>query len=561
MKKRKWLAVLLIIILTFTMVGCGKKGKADEEPVTADTETVQEADEEDEEEISEQVTTQDPEVPNTDEEPETQENSEPEEEESSESESTEQETGSAQSGSTQSQAAPAGTAYQKHGKLSLTGTVITDQNGAIYQLHGVSTHGIAWFPQYVTKDTFRTLRDEWGVDCIRLAMYSGENAGYCVGDDAHREELKQLIIKGVDAATDLGMYVIIDWHVLGDCDPNKYADQAMLFFDEMTDRYANYGNVLYEICNEPNGGVTWSQVRSYAERVLPVIRANSPDSIVIVGTPTWSQDVDQAAANPLTGYGNVMYALHFYADTHRDSLRQKMTSALQSGLPIFVSEFGITDASGNGAVNTAEADKWMSLLNDYGVSFCIWSLCNKNESSALIKSSCNKVSGFTYEELSDEGKWFVNMLGRAGEVGNSAVTENNTTSEESRQGTGAGQSQGGNSQSTQGQSVVSQGEVTAELVLSNSWETDGKYYYQYSVQIKNQSGKKITNWQISAQFATNVSVSQSWCGSFGTNAGTLTISPESYNKEIETGGTQADIGFILEASGQTNAQSVAISYN
>lgn len=128
------------------------------------------------------------------------------------------------------------------------------------------------------------------------------------------------------------------------------------------------------------------------------------------GTPNWCQFVDEAAADPLTGYDNLMYTLHFYADTHRDDLRNTMQNAYNRGLPIFVSEFGITDASGNGAVNREEGNKWIELMDQNGISYCIWNLSNKDESSAFFKTDCNKVSGFTSEDLSDEGLWYLDVL-------------------------------------------------------------------------------------------------------------------------------------------------------
>lgn len=206
------------------------------------------------------------------------------------------------------------------------------------------------------------------------------------------------------------MYVIIDWHVLNDHDPWTYADEAEKFFAEMSEKYKDYGNVIYEICNEPNSGPDWCSVRSYAEKIIPVIRENAPDAIIIVGTPTWSQDVDKAAADPITGYDNIMYALHFYADTHRDYLRDRMKKAIDSGLPVIVSEFGICDASGNGGNNYDEGNKWIEAMDDYNISYFIWNLSNKAETSALISSSCSKLSGFADSELSDSGRWYKDVL-------------------------------------------------------------------------------------------------------------------------------------------------------
>ena len=306
--------------------------------------------------------------------------------------------------------APDGTPYALHGKLSVNGAALTDEHGATYQLQGVSTHGIGWFPQYVNEDTFAEL-ESWGVNAVRLAMYTAEG-GYCEGGDANKDKLKTLIDTGVQAATDLGMYVIIDWHVLNDHDPWNYADEAERFFAGMSEKYKDYGNVIYEICNEPNSGPDWSRVKSYAEKIIPVIRENAPDAIIIVGTPTWSQDIDKAAADPITGYDNIMYALHFYADTHRDYLRDRMKSAIDAGLPVIVSEFGICDASGNGGNNYDEGNKWIEAMDDYNVSYFIWNLSNKAETSALISSGCSKLSGFEDSELSESGRWYKDLLSK-----------------------------------------------------------------------------------------------------------------------------------------------------
>ena len=167
--------------------------------------------------------------------------------------------------------------------------------------------------------------------------------------------------------------------------------------------------MLYEICNEPNGGTSWADVKAYAERIIPVIRENSPDAVVIVGTPTWSQDVDAAAANPLA-FDNIMYALHFYAATHKDDLRAKAAAALDAGLPLFVTEFGICDASGNGAIDEEQADAWIAFLDERGVSYVMWNLSNKAESSAAFKPTCSKASGFEDADLSQSGAWLKRTL-------------------------------------------------------------------------------------------------------------------------------------------------------
>ena len=298
-----------------------------------------------------------------------------------------------------------GTPFDNHGQLSVKGTDIVDESGSKYQLKGVSTHGITWFPDYVNKDAFQSIRDDWDANLVRLAMYTdtGDSNGYCSGGD--KDSIRGLVDAGVTAATELGMYVIIDWHILNDNNPNSHIDDAKEFFDDVSAKYSSNHNVIYEICNEPNGGTSWADIKSYAEIIIPVIRKNDKNAIIIVGTPNWSQDVDIVSEDPITGYDNIMYAVHFYAATHKDDLRNKVKTAISNGLPVFVSEFSLCDASGNGGIDYDSSDVWFDLINDNNLSYASWSLCNKNETSALIKPDSTATSTITIDDLSDTGKY------------------------------------------------------------------------------------------------------------------------------------------------------------
>lgn len=294
------------------------------------------------------------------------------------------------------------------GALHVEGTQLTDSHGKAVQLRGISTHGLSWFPEYINEECFRQLRQEWNVNVVRLAMYTDEYGGYCSGGD--QNALKELVKCGVEYATAQDLYVIIDWHILYDSNPNINLDAAKDFFAEMAEQYGEYDNVLYEICNEPNGDTSWEDIKNYAQEIIPIIRTYDENGIIIVGTPNWSQRVDEAAADPITGYENIMYTLHFYAASHTDSLRNTMIQAVEAGLPVFVTEYGICDSSGNGPINEEQAGQWISAMNEYGISYVAWNLSNKEETSAIIKSTCKKTSGFTAEDLSDSGRWLYQLL-------------------------------------------------------------------------------------------------------------------------------------------------------
>ncbi|MCD8090869.1 MAG: cellulase family glycosylhydrolase [Clostridiales bacterium] len=299
------------------------------------------------------------------------------------------------------------TPYEKYGKLSVIGKNLVGADGNPVTLQGVSTHGIAWFPQYIDKEGFKTLRDNMNTDVIRLAVYSGVNEGYS-------KDLYEKVDEGVSYAQELGMYAIIDWHVLENRNPNTDKKNAKEFFTYMAQKYCDSENVLYEICNEPNGDVQWERdIRPYAEEIINIIRQYDDDGIIIVGTPTWSQDVDIAAQSPIENQTNIMYAFHFYAATHGEALRNKLSSAVEAGLPVFVTEFGISEASGNGSINKEEAAKWISFLHENNISCVCWNLSNKNEVCALINPECNKTSNWNYSELTDSGKWLFDTYNNA----------------------------------------------------------------------------------------------------------------------------------------------------
>lgn len=302
---------------------------------------------------------------------------------------------------------PAGTPVSAHGQLSVKGADIVDQKGNKFQLLGMSTHGIGWFPDIISKSSFKTLRDDWGCNAIRLAMYIEEIYGgseSCYLADKTRN--KNLIINGIEHCLELDMYVIVDWHVLNPGNPTTHTADAKAFFGEIAKNYGNKPNIIYELCNEPNGNsVTWAnQIKPYCEEVIKEIRKYDPDAIIVCGTGTWSQDIDKVIGNTVSDK-NTVYALHFYADTHRDDLRQRLQSCYNKGLPVLVTEFGTCDASGNNKYNSSETQKWFDLMDKLNVGYFNWSLSNKSETASVFTSG-TKLSDIKAgtSQLTESGK-------------------------------------------------------------------------------------------------------------------------------------------------------------
>lgn len=441
----------------------------------------------------------------------------------------------------------------QNGALSVKGTQLVDEKGQAVQLRGISTHGIAWFPDFVNQDAVTQLSEDWGANLFRIAMYTDENGGYCT--DGEKEKLKALVTDGVEYAKQADMYVIVDWHILHDSNPLTHKAEALQFFKEMTEKLKGEKHVLYEICNEPNSGCSWEDIKTYANEVIPVIRENAPEAVILVGTPTWSQEIEKPQNDPITGYDNIMYTLHFYAATHKEDLRSKMVNAVEAGTPVFVSEYGLCDASGNGGNDLGQAQSWIDTMDQHGISYAVWSFCNKEETSALIASSCRKTSGFTREDLSESGKWIYDMLHAKGDIGDSktfAQRRQNQT-QESKTGTAETANATDQHENAATQTVKS-GDLTVDAQVTGSWESEGKTFYQYQLTITNNGTEATSSWEVSLTFSDTITLSDGWNGEYQADGKKLEIRSKDYNGEIKAGEAAKDVGFIISASGQLTVQ-------
>lgn len=288
-----------------------------------------------------------------------------------------------------------------NGKLKVNGTKLVNQFNEKIVLRGISSHGIQWYNDFINKDSIKILKNEWNTNVFRLAMYTEEN-GYITNKKIYND-----LIKDIDLLISEDMYVIIDWHILSDGNPNKHKSDAIEFFDKVSKKYANKPNIIYEICNEPNN-TSWSEIKLYATDVIKTIRNNTKDSIIIVGTNTWDQDVLDPINDRIED-DNVMYALHFYSGAHKEFLRERAKKALDNNLPLFVSEWGTSKADGSNGTYLEETKKWVDFMEQNDLSWCNWSLTDKNESSALLKPGSSKTN-FTDDDLSESGSFIKSVL-------------------------------------------------------------------------------------------------------------------------------------------------------
>ncbi len=281
-----------------------------------------------------------------------------------------------------------------YGALHTSGNkIVGAKNNQQAMLRGISLFwSDATGDPYYNSTVISWVVDNFKIDVFRYAMgveYYDSNGGTSnkvdVSTSYKANPTGQLstIDRMVQAAIENDVYIIIDWHSHR---AHLEKDLAKEFFKTVSEKYKDVPNVIYEIYNEPvnNNGGDWGTIKSYANTICPVIRANT-QNLIIVGTPNWSQHPEQGARDPVNST-NIAYVLHFYASSHsKGSYGGNVSSALNAGYPVFISEWGTTNADGDGEPNSSATNEWTSFMDQNNIPNCNWSL--RQQTSHVDKKS------------------------------------------------------------------------------------------------------------------------------------------------------------------------------
>ncbi len=287
-----------------------------------------------------------------------------------------------------------GQTVSKHGKLKVSGTQLVDEQDQPLVLRGMSYGWHCLWPRFYNAGSVKWLKKDWNINVVRAAL------GVELGNDSYLkrpEWSKQKIKAVVDAAIKEDLYVIIDWH-----SHNINLKEAKDFFAEMAETYGKNPHVIYEIFNEPDEE-TWDEVKKYSTEIINVIREKDPDNIILVGSPHWDQDIHIVADDPLQGFSNIMYTLHFYAATHKQALRDRGDYALKKGIPLFISESAGMTASGDGPLDQAEWQKWIDWAEENKISWITWSVSDKDETCSVLLPSASSDGKWKDKDLKESG--------------------------------------------------------------------------------------------------------------------------------------------------------------
>jgi endoglucanase len=281
-----------------------------------------------------------------------------------------------------------------HGQLKVKGTALVDEKGNDVVLHGMSFGWHNWWARFYNAGAVHELATKWNCTILRAAMGVEPDSGYLKSPERSIALIKNVI----DACIKENVYVIIDWH-----DHNIHQKEAIEFFSLMSKQYGKYSHVLYEIYNEPDRE-TWPEVKAYSEAVIKAIRSNDPDNIILVGSPHWNQDVHVAAADPIQGFDNLMYTMHFYAGTHKKWLRDRTDEAIKKGLPVFISECAGMEATGDGPLDNNEWEAFVRWMDEKKLSWVGWSVSDKKETCSVLERSAASNGSWTETDIKEWGK-------------------------------------------------------------------------------------------------------------------------------------------------------------
>jgi endoglucanase len=293
----------------------------------------------------------------------------------------------------------------KNGALRVEGNQMVNNEGIPPLLRGISLSWSIWGgKKYYNPDVVAWLAKDFKITLLRASMAVQPDGGYLTNKD---EQIK-LMIAVIDKAISEGIYVLIDWH---DHNAEQHLEESKAFFKFMAKKYAGVPNVIYEIFNEP-ARQNWEVVKSYSIEIIKIIRQYDSKNIIVIGSPRWDQDVDVAAADPVKGYDNLVYSFHFYASdpNHQEKLRIKAETAMNKGLALFVTEWGVGESNGNGIFDPEKTAAWMDWLGKNHLSWALWSLTDKKETTAILLPGASAQGNWTTRQLSESGKYVREQL-------------------------------------------------------------------------------------------------------------------------------------------------------
>lgn len=228
----------------------------------------------------------------------------------------------------------------------------------------------------------------WGATLVRFPVHptAWRNRG--------KDQYLQLLDKGVNWANELGLYVIIDWHSIGNLKNEMYQNpmyettqkETFEFWRTIADHYKDNSTVaFFELFNEPTvmggklGTCSWDEWKKLMEETITIIRANGGKAIPLVAGFNWAYDLKEVAQNPINAPG-IAYVSHPYPMKREKPWEDKWTADwgyVAQKYPVVLTEIGFCGPDDKGAhVPVISDESYGDAITKYcdtnGISYVVW---------------------------------------------------------------------------------------------------------------------------------------------------------------------------------------------
>lgn len=258
---------------------------------------------------------------------------------------------------------------------------------------------------------------DWGANVVRICVHPVyiNNMGW--------DETFSLIDQGVEWAKARDMYVILDWHSIGNLKEAKYTnpmynttlEETVKFWTAAATRYKDEPAVaLYELFNEPTvtgdelGDCSWAEWKSILESLIDTVRAINPHAVCLCAGFNWAYDLSAAGADPVARE-NVAYVSHPYPMKREKPWEEQWDADfgfMAQNYPVVCTEIGFCLPEEKGAHVPVKDDGQYGpaitkYFEDRGISFTVW--CFDADYAPTL------ISDWDYS-LTTQGEFFKNYL-------------------------------------------------------------------------------------------------------------------------------------------------------
>jgi hypothetical protein len=280
-------------------------------------------------------------------------------------------------------------AGNKPGRIKVEGNKFTNEQGETVVFRGLNASD----PDKLLQDGhwneayFEEMK-AWGANIVRFPVHPPEWRKHGA------EGYMKLLDKGIKWAEKNDLYVIIDWHIIGNLKTEQFMrdiyittkDETFKFWDLISKKYGDNPTVaFFELYNEPTtingelGDFSWDELKTLHEKMIKIIRDNNDKTIPLVSGFNWAYDLKPVKNNPVDAE-NIAYVSHPYPQKVDEPWEEKWTEDwgyVAEKYPLVLTEIGYCLEDEPGAhIPVISDDSYGEAITEYcdkhGISYVVW---------------------------------------------------------------------------------------------------------------------------------------------------------------------------------------------